>query len=183
MAFFLWNLPGLVILTVCGVLLTAYIDPDNPPFWLAGLPPAAICLVFKAFYGFGMKLDTLGVWLALSSALVAILISNDANISPTSSQFVFPITLIVGAMVTLIDSKRANPFSTYGSPSSGWDRESDETFKRIGIPLWVGGLIWMVWVGVFALVIILKDVMKVDNVYLDIFETMVSLRCVGIAVD
>ena len=32
-AFFLWNLPGLLVLTTCGVLLSAYIDPNNPPFW------------------------------------------------------------------------------------------------------------------------------------------------------
>lgn len=106
MAFFLWNLPGLVILTLCGVLIDAYIDPNDPPFWLAGLPAAAISLVFKAFYGFGGKLDQLGVVLALISALCAILINNDERISPASSQFVFPIVLALGGMVTLVDSKR-----------------------------------------------------------------------------
>ena len=30
----------------------------NPHSWyLVGLPPAAISLIFKAFYGFGQKLD------------------------------------------------------------------------------------------------------------------------------
>ena len=78
MAFFLWNLPGLIILTTCGTLLKEFINPDDPPFWLAGLPPAAISLVFKAFYGFGVKLDHLGVCMALCSCLVAILINNDS---------------------------------------------------------------------------------------------------------
>lgn len=172
MAFFLWNLPGLVILTLCGVLIDAYIDPNDPPFWLAGLPPAAISLVFKAFYGFGGKLDQLGVVLSLISAMIAILINNDETISPTSSQFVFPISLVLGGLVTLIDSKRANPFSNYGSQSTGWDRESDETMKRIGIPLWVGACIAFVWLFVLILVILLKDTFGVENVYLDIFETM-----------
>lgn len=38
-----------------------FIDPNNPPFYLIGLPPAAISLVFKAFYGFASKLDSLGI--------------------------------------------------------------------------------------------------------------------------
>jgi len=172
MAFFLWNLPGLIILTLCGVLIDAYIDPENAPWYLAGLPPAAISLVFKAFYGFGVKLDTLGIYLALISCLVAILINNDENIKPTSSQFVFPITLFLGGMVTLIDSKRATPFANYGSPGTGWDKESDETMKRIGIPLWVGGLIFLIWAAVLVACIVLVDVYHVDNVYLEIFEKM-----------
>lgn len=172
MAFFLWNLPGLIILTLCGILIDAYVDPNNPPWYLVGLPPAAIGLVFKAFYAFGMKLDSLGICLALFSCLVAILINNDADIEPTSSQWVFPSTLALGGIITLIDSKRATPFASYGSPSKGWDREDDETMKRIGIPLWVGGLIFLVWVGVLVLVIVLVDVVEVENDYLEIFEVM-----------
>jgi len=172
MAFFLWNFPGLIVLTICGILLDAYIDPDDPPFWLAGLPPAAISLVFKAFYGFGGKLDQLGVVLALCSAMIAILINNDENIKPSSSQFVFPITLFLGGMITLIDSKRANPFSTYTSQSAGWDRENDETIRRIGIPIWVGALIWLAWLVILIVVIVLVDSFEVENDYLEIFEKM-----------
>jgi chromate transporter len=109
LAFFLWNLPGLIILTTCGVLIQNFIDPNDPPFYLVGLPPAAISLVFKAMYGFGAKLDKLGVILALISACVAILINGDENIKPTSSQFVFPIMLALGGLVSFVDSKRANP--------------------------------------------------------------------------
>lgn len=172
MALLLWNLPGLIILTVCGILLAEFVDPNDPPFWLVGLPPAAISLVFKAFYGFGVKLDTLGIILALISALIAILINNDARISPTVSQWVFPVTLALGGIVAYIDHKRVRPMGTYASPGAGWDRESDETMKRIGIPLWVGGVIIGAWAGILVLVIILKDVANVDNVYLTIFETM-----------
>lgn len=172
MAFFLWNLPGLVVLTCAGVVIDEFVDPDSPPWYLAGLPPAAISLVFKAFYGFASKLDKLQIWLALFSCLVAILINNDANIKPSSSQWVFPSVLALGGLITYIDSKRANPFSTYKSPSKGWDAESDTTFKRIGIPLLVGVIIFFMWAGILALVIILVDVADITNVYLEIFETM-----------
>lgn len=172
MAFFLWNLPGMIVLTICGVLLAEFVNPDDPPFWLVGLPPAAISLVFKAFYGFGAKLDTLGIVLALISSLIAILINNDARISPSASQWVFPVTLACGAIVTYIDHKRAKPWGTYRSPGAGWDRESDETMKRIGIPLWAGASIIFLWAAILVLVIVLKKVANVDNVYLTIFETM-----------
>ena len=45
-------------------------------------------------------------------------------------------------------------------------------FSGIGIPLWVGGIIFLVWLAVLVLVILLVDVFDVDNVYLEIFETM-----------
>lgn len=149
---------------------TQYSTPHS--WYLIGLPAAAISLVFKAFYGFAVKLDTLGILLALFSCLVAVLINNDANINPSSSQWVFPATLAIGALITLVDSKRKKPFSTYGSPSSGWERESDETIKRIGIPLWMGVVIFLTWALVLVVVIVLVDSAGYDNVYLVIFETM-----------
>lgn len=171
MAFFLWNLPGLIILTMCGMLIDAYIDPNEPPWYLAGLPPAAISLVFKAFYGFAIKLDSLGVLLSLFSCLVAILLNN-SRIDPREAQWVFPVTLAIGGLITFVDSKRKNPFSSYGSPSKGWDAQDDETMKRIGIPLWVGACIFLVWLGVLIASIVLVQGGKVENVYLDIFSTM-----------
>ena len=131
LAFFLWNLPGLIVLTCCGVLIEEFVNPDEPPWYLAGLPPAAISLVFKAFYGFAVKLDSLQVCLALCSCLTAILINNDDDISPSSSQWVFPSLLALGGFITFLDSKRTTPFSTYKSPSKGWDSEDDTTFKRM----------------------------------------------------
>lgn len=175
-AFFLWNLPGLIVLITCGVLIATFVDPNNPPWYLVGLPPAAISLVFKAFYGFGKKLDKLGIILCLISALVAVLINGDEKIAPTSSQFVFPSMLVLGGLVAYIDSKRANPYGTYKSASKGWDAESDLTMKRIGIPLWVGGLIFVVWAAVLSTTVSFVRRAKANgetvNVYLEIFEVM-----------
>eukprot|EP00560_Eucampia_antarctica_P007794 CAMPEP_0197828138 /NCGR_PEP_ID=MMETSP1437-20131217/4774_1 /TAXON_ID=49252 ORGANISM="Eucampia antarctica, Strain CCMP1452" /NCGR_SAMPLE_ID=MMETSP1437 /ASSEMBLY_ACC=CAM_ASM_001096 /LENGTH=491 /DNA_ID=CAMNT_0043429255 /DNA_START=76 /DNA_END=1551 /DNA_ORIENTATION=+ len=174
MAFFLWNLPGLVVLTTCGMLIKNFVDPNDPPFYLIGLPPAAISLVFKAFYGFSLKLDKpVGIILALISSCIAILINGDENISPTSSQYVFPSVLVCGGLVTYLDSKLTKPFGSYNkSPSKGWDATSDRLMKRIGIPLWVGALIFAVWLGVLIMTIVLVDVVKVENEYLEVFEVM-----------
>jgi len=192
LAFFLWNLPGLIVLTAAAVAIDELVDPNNPPFYLIGLPPAAISLVFKAFYGFAMKLDTLGIILvriylcvvvgmglfsntlysqSLCSSCVAVLINNDEHIQPDVSQWVFPTILAVGGIVTFVDSKRDTPFSNYKSQSKGWDADSDETMKRIGIPLWVGAGIFGVWAGVLVLSIVLANT-DIENEYLEIFETM-----------
>jgi chromate transporter len=44
--------------------------------------------------------------------------------------------------------------------------------KRIGIPLWVGALIFLSWAVILIVSIVLKDVLDIDDPYLDIFETM-----------
>jgi chromate transporter len=172
LALFLWNLPGLVVLTICGVLIADFIDPENSPWFLTGLAPAAISLVFKAFYDFGGRLDKLGVILALISSMVTILINNDRRIETNVSQWVFPLMLACGGIVTYIDFKRPKSWSNYGSPSKGWDRASDETMKRIGIPLWVGGFIVFMWAFILVLAIILTEVVGVNNVYLEIFDVL-----------
>jgi chromate transporter len=172
LAFFLWNLPGLVVLTICGRLVTTFISQDEPPLYLAGLPPAAISLVFKAFYVFAVKLDSLCVVLALAACLIAILLNNDEHINPSSGQWVFPTTLAIGGIITLIDSRRKKPIGTYKAPSIGWESESDETMKRIGIPLWMGAVIFLVWLVVLVVVIVLNNRADIDNQYLEIFSVM-----------
>ena len=118
----------MIVLTTCGVLIANFIDPDDPPFWLVGLPPAAISLVFKAMYGFGLKLDRLGYILALISACVAILINGDENIKPTSSQYVFPSMLAAGGLVAFVDSKRSNPLGKM----PGYE---EEAFVRLSLAM------------------------------------------------
>ena len=171
-ALLLWNLPGLVVLTVCGILIESFVDPENPPWYLIGLPPAAIALVFTAFYKFAQSVDRLGTILALFTALAAILINNDADISPQSSQYVFPSALALCGAISYIDSKRKTPFGTYPPPPSGGKEESEELLKRIGIPLWAGCCIFLTWLAVLVASILVVTLADSDNVYLDIFETM-----------
>ena len=158
------------------MLIATFVDPYNPPWYLVGLPPAAISLVFKAFYGFGMKLDKLGIILCLISALVSVLINGDERIPPTVSQYVYPSMLVLGGIASYVDSRRKEPYGTYKSASKGWDAESDLTMKRIGIPLWVGGLIWVVWAIVLGTTVSIVNKAHKEgrevNVYLEIFEVM-----------
>jgi hypothetical protein len=79
MALFLWNLPGLVVLTICGPF-------DFCRFYRSHLTPPAIF--------FGGRLDKLGVILALiTSTTVTILINNDRRIETNVRQWVFPLQM------------------------------------------------------------------------------------------
>lgn len=118
-AFVFWSIPAFVILTLSGLFLYTIVDPANPPIWLLGVPPAAVSLIFKAFYGFGQKLDKVGIALAMVACMAAVMINGDENIAPTSSQFVYPSLLIIGGLTTLLDSKSANSMGKYAQPKPG----------------------------------------------------------------
>ena len=112
----------MIVLITCGVLIATFVDPHNPPWYLVGLPPAAISLVFKAFYGLGQKLDKLGIVLCLISALVTVLAEGDERIDTV---YVYPALLLLGGIVSYIDSKCKKPYGTYKSASKGLDAESE----------------------------------------------------------
>mmetsp|Transcript_24423 Transcript_24423/g.55731 ORF Transcript_24423/g.55731 Transcript_24423/m.55731 type:complete len:469 (-) Transcript_24423:415-1821(-) len=174
LAFFLWNLPGLVVLTTCGVLIGTF-EIGNP-WYMVGLAPAAISLVFKAAHGFGKKLDKVQTVMAACSCCVAILLNGDDRIPSEASQYVYPIMLVCGGIFTYFDSKRAVPFSNYGSRvSKGWNADSDATLKKIGIPISLGLAFVVTWVVVLVAVICLVHVGPASvrsNPYLQLFEVM-----------
>ena len=97
---------GFLVLTLSGLFLYSFIDPSNPPIWLIGVPAAAVSLIFKAFYGFGLKLDKVGIGLAMFSCAIAIMINGDEHIAKSSSQFVYPFLLTFGGLFTFIDFSR-----------------------------------------------------------------------------
>ncbi|GMI54347.1 hypothetical protein TeGR_g8451, partial [Tetraparma gracilis] len=86
LALLMWNMPGLIVCTVCSVLAKEFIDPVDPPFWLVGFAPAAIALLFSAAYSFAGKLDSLGKPMALVSCVTAIIVAGDENINKTACQ-------------------------------------------------------------------------------------------------
>jgi chromate transporter len=86
----------------------------------------------------------------------------------------FPHYLGDGGIISYIDNKRDKPISSFSSKPvpEGWDKESDETMKRIGIPLWVGALVFGAFFAVLITIILLVKVAGVQNVYLDMFSIM-----------
>ena len=84
--------------------------------------------------------------------------------------------LALGGSVSYVNSRRSSPYGTYKSASKGWDAESDLTMRRIGIPLRVGALIFVVWAVILvATSSVVESARKRGdevNVYLEIFEVM-----------
>jgi len=50
--------------------------------------------------------------------------------------------------------------------------ESDALMKRIGIPMWVGALLFLLWAALLTTSVCLVNVAKIENEYLEIFEIM-----------
>jgi chromate transporter len=175
-ALFLFSVPGLIVLITCGVLISTFLDPNKTPWYLVGLPPAAVSLVFQAFYGLGKNLDKLGIILCLITTLISILIDGDETIPKSSSQYAYPSMLVFGGLVSYIDSRRKNPYGTYKSPGKELDAQSVLNMKRIGIPLWMGAVFIAVWAIILVTTITIVNAANREgrtlNVYLEIFELM-----------
>jgi chromate transporter len=94
--------------------------------------------------------------------------------NPSQPPQVYPLLLILGSLFTLVDSKRSNPIGTYKGASSGWDADNDLTFRRIGIPLWVGFAIFVFWALLLAACLIYRSNNDSFNTggYLPLFECM-----------
>ncbi|CAM9128503.1 unnamed protein product, partial [Ascophyllum nodosum] len=138
LSFALWNIPSFIVLVLAGVGVRDLLG-DHDLDWLSGVGPAAVSLVFVAAYKLGKKVNNskLKFTLSLVSACVTLLINGDENISSNVSAWVFPLMLICGGMVTLVDWKyRPNIYET---------ALEGRTYSRINIPMWMGCAIIVGW--------------------------------------
>eukprot|EP00639_Heterosigma_akashiwo_P036130 CAMPEP_0194719050 /NCGR_PEP_ID=MMETSP0296-20130528/10538_1 /TAXON_ID=39354 /ORGANISM="Heterosigma akashiwo, Strain CCMP2393" /LENGTH=223 /DNA_ID=CAMNT_0039620611 /DNA_START=114 /DNA_END=781 /DNA_ORIENTATION=- len=106
LAFALWNLPSFVVLVLAGLGVRTFLDGDADPAWMSGLAPAASSLLFVACFTLGKKVTggeprTLKIALALTSALVTVLLNGDNNIDPAASAWLFPLLLVLGGLAVL----------------------------------------------------------------------------------
>ena len=123
-SFACWNLPSFLMLTVCGVLQRSFLDDDgNTPYWMMGLPAAAVSLVFVAAYKLSMKVidSQLKIALCILSTIVVLLVVGDERISAREVAIVYPVLIFSGGCFTLIDSnieRRKHLYDTIKSKSS-----------------------------------------------------------------
>ncbi|CAM9128658.1 unnamed protein product [Ascophyllum nodosum] len=153
LSFALWNIPSFIVLVLAGVGVRDLLG-DSDPDWLSGVGPAAVSLVFVAAYKLGKKVNNtkLKFTLSLVSACVTLLINGDENISPKVSAWVFPLMLICGGMVTLVDWKyRPNIYETAAATRTKAELELEgRTYSRINIPMWMGCAIIVGWLVILV---------------------------------
>jgi len=180
LAFALWNIPSFIILVVVAMISRENITDELPDF-LKGLPPAATSLVFLAAYNLGMKVlqhkdssvQKLKIALSLASTILTILITADADvINPRWASLAFPVFLIVGGLITLVDSKRPGRLHHYFvAPTADEQAENDSILKHINISKRTGGFLILIWLTLLITSISLRaaEVFEEDSL-LSLFE-------------
>lgn len=175
-ALLLWVTPGAILLTCCGMVVEALMDPEKPPIFLMGIPPATVALVFKAAYNFSVGLDRFSFGLTTLSCVAAVLINGDYNIKDTDSQFAYPVMLACGGILTLLDATvNPNPIGQYTGGSS---KEDIVLLNRIGLPIWSGLFIIQTWAIILLATVLLVTVGENDHPILDIFEAFFRIGSV-----
>lgn len=103
-AFVLWSLPSFVVLTAAGLGMQQ-LKGDHPPDWMIGLAPAAIVLIFVAFYKLAQKVvvGRLTFSLTLLSACITLLVQGDPRVPSTTLLWLLPVMLVGGGLATLAE--------------------------------------------------------------------------------
>lgn len=160
-------IPGFIVLTGAGLLVEVMMDPEKPPIFLIGIPPATVALVFKAAYEFGSSLDKFGFGLAILSCTGAVLINGDYRIQQSDSQFIYPIMLAIGGVLTLVDATLVpTPIGSYSLASY----TDAEVTKRIGIPVWAGAMVFQLWLIILLATVLLIAIATKEIPLLNLFE-------------
>lgn len=173
-AFAFWCLPGFTVLTLSGLYLYSFVDPSSPPIWLLGISPAAMSLIFKASFKFVQKLDKFGTGIGLVACAVAVMIAGDEHYTPTISQVVYPILLVSGAILSLLDYLRGpeKSIGTYFQSNGEIRGPTDKDrmlVEKIGLSIFQGFAYLFTWLALLILSVAIVN-MTDSNLLMDIFE-------------
>lgn len=175
-AFIFWCLPGFTVLTLSGLFLYDLIDASNPPIWLLGIGPAAMALIFKAGFKFVSKLDNFGFMIGTIACAVAIMIAGDEKIPSNSSQVVYPLLLVSGSLLCLLDYLRGpgKSVGTYFRPTNEVEKptaKDKNLVMKIGLSITQGLIYFFLWLGLLIGSIYLVNTnVGITNEMLQIFE-------------
>ena len=126
---------------------------------MSGLAPGAVSLVFVAAFKLGKKVNDrkLKIFLTTVGAFVTLLVNGDKRVDKRNVAWIFPLLLICGGLVTLIESKVATKGDAkdfYSKKKKGWDVDEslDSAISHIGITKCVGALLVLVWAVTLGLI-------------------------------
>jgi chromate transporter len=181
LAFLLFSLPGLVVMTAVAMASRTYLDGAALPDYLLGFPPAATSLVFIAVDSLGRSVcghkvasvRKLKTGLAAASAILTVLLGGEPSvISPRWSAVIFPGLLLAGGLVTLADSRRAGRLEHYFAAATlSQEAESRSILRHVGISVAQGAAMLLLAVALLVALVALRGTGVIPGEgYLAMFE-------------
>ncbi|GBG26175.1 Hypothetical Protein FCC1311_023952 [Hondaea fermentalgiana] len=164
-AFVLWNLPSFIVCVTVALLAVSTLD-ETLPDYLIGLPAAATSLVFLAAYSLGVKVlsheesyvQKLKIALATASTVGTLLITGDDRINNRWASLAFPVMLIIGGVITVVDSRRPGKLENYFTPPTEIDEADNRSIlKNINISPRLGLLLFITWIVTLVSFIALRS--------------------------
>ena len=106
LSFLFWNLPSFIVLTLSGLGVSEFVG-DETPYWMRGLPAAAVSLVFVAAFKLSKKVidSKLKIALCILSTVIVLLLLGDSRVNAREVAIAYPILIFMGGCFTYIDSK------------------------------------------------------------------------------
>lgn len=145
--------------------------------WLAGVAPATVALVMYASANFAKHLDPLGFALATASCFVTLLLDGDLNIANHDTKYAFPLMMMTGGIVAMIDATVGLRVGNYPMVSNTPD-STDIITSRIQLPVWAGLMILQLWLIILLIAIVLANVVFPDNDYVFLFSRLFRMGSV-----
>ena len=157
-AFVLWSLPAFTVLYLASLGASTAETELSEIWWLKGLPPAAVALVFEAAYKIGNKTCDVGLTkgIALVVAL-AVLVTSASPVPLHAFDVLYPALLALGGLTTYL-----LPLEPKEKRTQGLD---------VGLTTTTGGFIALIWAIVFACLSFIRFQLGTTNMYLLLAET------------
>ena len=181
LSFVMWSLPGFLIMTVAGVTSGLFFDSNGAtPAWMAGLGPAATAMVFVAVQQLSKNVLNSRVKLLCSvlACVGTLLVMGDERISPELGSVSFPVVLVIGGLITLVDASRPGRLVEYYKAPADEDAkeavlaEERRMKRQINIPPSVAMGVVAVWLATIVVVETLRGVGIIDGGLPFLFESM-----------
>jgi len=168
-AFCLWSLPAFIVLVSAAAGANVLKAEMSEIWWLQGLPPAAVALIFSAAYKMGNKScnDNITRFLGLMSSCVIVTLSS-SDVPLHVFDFMYPGLLIAGGLTTLVWYS-IFPKENAPKKTSGLDVHLSAAF---------GGFLVLVWAGLFAFFSYSRFVLGNDDKFLTLTETFYRIGSV-----
>ena len=168
-AFCLWSLPAFIVLVSAAAGANVLKAEMSEIWWLQGLPPAAVALIFSAAYKMGNKScnDNITRFLGLMSSCIIVLLSS-SDVPLHVFDFMYPGLLVAGGLTTLVWYTYF-PKDAPAKKTSGLDVHLSAAF---------GGFLVLVWAGLFAFFSYSRFVLGSDDKFLTLTETFYRIGSV-----